>query len=119
MDRLKYTDLYSVVRNEVDIIVNEDRDHITGLARDNTDNVLLVHAHLLRNVSAANKKSNEFILNAFPNHWVVLAGPVSDAGGRVKFDVSSWGSIYTIDMPLSTFECNYYGAVIVEYRCNR
>ena len=112
-DWLKETDLYSTVRNEANLVVNEDKAHIMGLAQDsNTDNILLIHSHLLRNASATNKKSDEFILSAFPNHWVVLGGPVSDAGGRVKFDVWSWGSTYTIDVSVTTFEANYYGAVI-------
>jgi len=112
-DWLKETDLYSTVRDEANLVVNEDKSHIMGLAQDsNTDNILLIHSHLLRSASAVNKKSDEFILRAFPNHWVVLVGPVSDAGGRVKFDVWSWGSIYTIDVSVATFEANYYGAVI-------
>jgi hypothetical protein len=112
-DWLKETDLYSTVRDEANLVANEKKSHIMGLAQDNnTDNILLIHSHLLRSASANNKKSDKFILSAFPNHWVVLAGPVSDAGGRIKFDVWSWGSTYTIDVPVDTFEANYYGAII-------
>lgn len=121
---LKATGLYNDVRNEANLFLNETKSHLLGLAFDNTtDNILLIHAHLLRNAPVvgtapsgtpgpATIKSDEFILNSFPNHWVGLAGQATESGGRIKVLIWSWGNIYSVDVPIATLEANYYGAVI-------
>jgi hypothetical protein len=121
-DWLMETGLYTSVRDEANLVINEDKEHLIGLTFDNNhDNLLLIHSHLLRNAplrgqpaggAPATKKSDEFILRSFPNHWVVQASPASETAGRVKVDVWSWGAIYALDVPVATFEANYYGAVI-------
>lgn len=123
-DWLMETGLYTSVRDEANLVLNEDKDHLLNLKFDNNhDNLLLIHSHLLRNAATkgtapvgatapATKKSDEFILRAFPNHWIVQASAAAEAAGKVKVDVWSWGNIYTLDVPVATFEANYYGAVI-------
>jgi hypothetical protein len=109
------TGIYSSVEDEANIVITEDIAHALGLSVNNrTDNILLIHSHLLRTASATNKKSDEFILSSFPNHWVVLNSQVIHASGRVKLEVWSWGEIYSIDVPEATFEANYYGAVFAK-----
>lgn len=121
-DWLMETGLYTSVRDEANLVLNEDKEHLTGLTLDNNhDNLLLIHSHLLRNAplkgeppggASPSKKSDEFILRSFPNHWVVRASRASEAAGRIKVDVWSWGNIYALDVPVPTLEANYYGAVI-------
>ncbi len=114
-DWLDETGLYSSVEDEANLVITQDIKHALGLSINNkTDNILLIHAHLLRAAAATNKKSDEFILSAFPNHWVVLNSAVTHTSGRVKLDVWSWGDVYSIDVPEATFEANYYGAVIAK-----
>ena len=114
-DWLDEAGLYSSVEDEANLVITEDINHALGLSVNNkTDNILLIHSHLLRTAAATNKKSDEFILSSFPNHWVVLDSKVTHASGKVKFDVWSWGGIYSIDVPEATFEANYYGAVIAK-----
>ncbi|MDN4491031.1 hypothetical protein QQX13_09335 [Demequina sp. SYSU T00068] len=121
-DWLEETNLYSNVRNEANLVVNRDVDHILGLTPDNRhDVILLIHAHLLRGQPVAASggapidgevKSDEFILNSFPNHFIMLDGPATLNGDRVEFNAWSWGTNYDVSVPVDTFRKNYYGAVI-------
>ena len=115
-DWLDETGLYSSVKDQANLVINEDTTHAMNLTvNNNTDNILLIHSHLLRGATAvSNKKSDEFILQSFPNHFVILESNVTLTSGKVKLDVWSWGSLYTIDVPKATFEANYYGAVIAK-----
>ena len=111
---MKNTDLYTKVRNEGNWVSKKGLAHAKGLDVKKHDNALLINAHILSNAATARKKSNEYILKAFPNHWVCLKTPVTENNGEVMFDCWSWGSIYSVKLPTSTFEANYYGAVIGE-----
>lgn len=112
---LAATDLFSKVKEEANLYFTKGLDHALELEfNNNTENILLIHSYLLRGAGAVNKKDDSFILNSFPNHWVVLNSKVKHESGRVKLDVWSWGGIYTIDVPEQTFKANYYGAVIAE-----
>ncbi len=46
-----------------------------------------------------------------PDHWVVYQGGLDESGGRIRFDVYSWGSIYRIDVTADNFENCMYGIV--------
>jgi len=47
----------------------------------------------------------------WPDHWVVYAGGLTEAGGRISFDVYSWGTVYHIDNTLDHFENCMFGIV--------
>ncbi|MDQ3566424.1 MAG: hypothetical protein M3436_20905 [Pseudomonadota bacterium] len=47
----------------------------------------------------------------WPDHWVVYAGGLTEGGGRIAFDVYSWGNVYHIDNSLDHFENCFYGIV--------
>ncbi|MFH1717988.1 MAG: hypothetical protein ABIF19_11590 [Planctomycetota bacterium] len=113
---LKATGLYSRVKNDANWVVTKNVDHAKALSPDkkSKDVILLINAHILSGASANNKKSDEFILSAFPNHYVGLETPVVERDGQVRFTCWSWGGLYTVAVPAETFKANYYGAVIAE-----
>lgn len=113
---LKTTGLYSKVQNDANWMVTKNVDHAKALGPDkkSTDVVLLINAHILKEASADNKKSDEFILSAFPNHYVGLETPVTEKNGQIQFTCWSWGDFYKVSVPAKTFKANYYGAVIAE-----
>jgi hypothetical protein len=47
----------------------------------------------------------------WPDHWVVYAGGLDEGGGRIKFNVYSWGAIYPLDLTLDHFENCMFGIV--------
>jgi hypothetical protein len=78
-----------------------------------TDNALLVNVNLL---ASAGKDAfdNTFLLNAFPNHWVVLVSEVvADREKQtVTFSVWTWGqSLRNLTISYQAFVDNYYGAI--------
>lgn len=109
--------LYSGVSNEGNFFFTKGLDHALGLNPSaNRDVVMLINAHMIdeMNVVTGEKKSSEFILNAFPNHFIVLASSVEEIeGDKVRLSYWTWGQpIATGEVDKATFEANYYGAVI-------
>jgi hypothetical protein len=47
----------------------------------------------------------------FPNHFVTLVGVPAIANGRARFQVQSWGRIYTVDLPESTVAKYFWGTI--------
>lgn len=47
----------------------------------------------------------------WPDHWVVYAGGLDESGGRIRFQVYSWGRIYPLDLTLDHFENCMFGIV--------
>lgn len=47
----------------------------------------------------------------WPDHWVVYAGGLDETGGRIRFQVYSWGRIYPLDLTLDHFENCMFGIV--------
>jgi hypothetical protein len=47
----------------------------------------------------------------WPDHWVVYAGGLDESGGRIRFQVYSWGRIYPLDLSLDHFENCMFGIV--------
>jgi hypothetical protein len=115
---LEATGLYGNVRDEGNFFLTKGLDHALALKPGpSRDVVLLINTHVLKemNVSTGQKKSDEFFLSAFPNHYVVLSSEIKEtADGKVQFDYWSWGQQYSGAVQKATFEANYYGAVIAE-----
>lgn len=119
---LEDTGLYESISDETNMYFTKNKKHLSGLTVDNeTDNILLINAHIMKQVFRVGgdgdpkktpKKSDDIFLSAFPNHYVVLLKkPVIDQK-NVKLSVWSWGGTYDLNVPITTFESNYYGAVI-------
>jgi hypothetical protein len=113
------TGLYSSVSNEGNFFLTKGLDHALNLNPSaNRDVVMLINAHILdqMNVTSGPKKSSDFILSAFPNHFIVLASPVVEQpGDRIQFSYWSWGqTVATGNVDKAVFEANYYGAVIAD-----
>jgi N-acetylmuramoyl-L-alanine amidase/GH25 family lysozyme M1 (1,4-beta-N-acetylmuramidase) len=112
---LRATGLYGSVSDEGNWFLTKGIDHAEGLVVDSdTDVALLVNAHILSSSAASgHKKSDDFILNAFPNHFVVLLSRVTEpTPDEVEFDCWTWGSNVHVRLPKTVFGANYYGAVI-------
>ena len=112
---LQKTGLYKSVSDEGNWFFAKGVSHALNLspAADN-DIVLLINAHIMTHSSATQKKSNEFILSAFPNHFVVLRSPIVENSGNIQFKCWTWGGVESVSVPRDTFEANYYGAVIAQ-----
>jgi N-acetylmuramoyl-L-alanine amidase len=113
---LQATGLYSSVADEGNWFFTKGLNHALGLRPGPTrDVILLVNAHLL--TRSSKKKSDDFILRAFPNHFIVLDSRITEASdGKVAFDYWSWGDHSHIEVPKDVFNANYYGAVTGEVR---
>ena len=112
---LRATGLYSSVSDEGNWYLTKGLAHAEGLSPgSDTDVVLLINAHVLTSSAASgHKKSDEFILSAFPNHFVVLRSRVTEpTPDEVEFDCWTWGADVHVRIPKSVFVANYYGAVI-------
>ena len=130
-DWLEFSQMYTNLENDTNKFFEKGLNHAKklipyqGTLNPNnlyTQNiVLLVNAHLLFEGlnNTGNPKSDEFILNAFPNHFCVLedSGNPNDpavketTGGMVELRVWSWGAIQSISVSKETFENNYYGTI--------
>ncbi len=113
-DWLNETGLYSSVEDEVNLALNKDVSHALSLDIDDSiDNILLINANLLD--SSADSSILDFVQDAFPSHYVVLTSKVISSSGNVSFDVWTYGNNeVSINVPISIFEDNYYGAVIAK-----
>jgi len=88
--------------------------HAEGLRpAPDTDVVMLINAHILTSAAVAgHKKSDEFILSAFPNHFVVLKSYITEpTPDEVEFDCWTWGSNIHVRLRKNVFDSNYYGAI--------
>lgn len=115
---LEAANLYSAVKDEANWFLTKGIDHAKSLKPGPTrDIVLLINAHILvqANVTNPSKKSDEFILSAFPNHFIVLTSEIKETtDGKLTFNYWSWGQYDSCTINKSVFDANYYGAVIGE-----
>lgn len=115
---MEATNLYATVKDEGNFFLTKGISHALGLKPSPTrDIALLINAHMLTqmNVTSGTKKSDSFILGAFPNHFVVLMSEIKEtSAGQLNFSYWTWGQQYTGSIDKSVFEANYYGAVIGE-----
>ena len=113
---MEATNLYSNVKNEGNFVLTRSVSHALGLKPDpSCDIVLLVNAHMLSqmNITKGTKKSDDFILSMFPNHFIVLCSEITEAADdRLQFDYWTWGQQYSGSIAKTVFRSNYYGAVI-------
>lgn len=113
---LEATGLYGEVREEANIFFTKGLAHAKSLRPGARDVLLLINAHMLRKVEGAlAKTSGDFLVNAFPNHWVVLTTPITETqDGMIEFGCWSWGRVLSVVITKRTFEANYYGALIAK-----
>jgi hypothetical protein len=110
---LESTGLYDEIREEANIFFTKGLAHAKGLRPGARDVLLLINAHMLRNVQGALPvKPGDLLVNAFPNHWVVLTAPITEAtDGLVEFTCWSRGTDLHVSVTKKTFEANYFGAL--------
>ncbi|GAA0661177.1 hypothetical protein GCM10009535_45880 [Streptomyces thermocarboxydovorans] len=118
-DWLRATGLYGEVSEEGNYFFTKGLDHLLALAPStNRDIALLIHAHVLDQANIVNgaKKSSDFILNAFPNHFIVLTARVQPVpGDQLQMTYWTWGlPVTTATFDRDTVEANYYGAVVAQ-----
>lgn len=115
---LEATKLYAKVNDEGNFYLTKGVSHALALKPGpSRDVILLINAHMLdqMDVTAGEKKSSDFILSAFPNHFIVLTAPIVKVpGDKLKVSYWTWGGHTTGTVSESTFDANYYGAVIAE-----
>ncbi|MBL1101056.1 ComEA family DNA-binding protein [Streptomyces coffeae] len=116
-DWLHATGLYREVSDEGNFFFTKGIDHLLDLSPStNQDVALLINAHILAqaDVIHGDNKSDEFILNAFPNHFIVLTARVQPVpGDLLQMTYWTWGlPVTTAKFERATVDANYYGAVI-------
>lgn len=115
---MEATKMYTSVQDDGNFYLTKGVSHALGLKTGPTrDVILLINAHMLNqmDVTTGTKKSSEFILSSFPNHFVILTAPIAKVtGGKLKVSCWSWGQHTTGTVDESIFDANYYGAVIAE-----
>ncbi len=113
---LRATGLYPDVSDEGNWFFTKGLGHALGLVPDaDTDIALLINAHILSSAATSgHKKSDEFVLSAFPNHFVVLRSRITQpSADEVEFSCWTWGDDNVhVRIASDTFAANYYGAVI-------
>lgn len=128
---MRDTGIWTSVRNEANWARTRGYDHAMSLLPGvGTDIAVLINVNALANAGrvesiAGSQVANPvapdraFILNQFPNHFVVLLSEiVPDASARtVSLSAWTWGGSYVFaDIPVRDFTHNYYGAVIGRVR---
>lgn len=110
------TNLYGEITNDGNFFLTRSVAHALDLKPGNAcDVALLINAHMLKqmNVKEGTQKSDDFILNAFPNHFIVLTAPIQETeDGKLFVQYWTWGQPYRGVIEKDIFESNYYGAVI-------
>jgi hypothetical protein len=118
VDWLNATGIYRTVRNEANWVQNRGVPHATNLLMSTgTDIALLVNANMLVH-GCQGSKGKKWILNQFPNHFIVLLNePVQDVNTHeVMLTVWSWGGTCSLRVPQRAFIDNYYGAVVARLK---
>lgn len=115
---LKATSLYQSVLVDASWIKSKGINHAKSLIKSNNkDIILFINSRMLsKNVEVtSSKKLNEIILNAFPNHYIILTSIITETeDNHMKFSCWTWGKIKEYEVPKKVFKTNYYGAIIAE-----
>jgi hypothetical protein len=113
-----YRSIDNQVGNAVSSLSSKGYNSAEGLTLDEgVDIICLVQANMVPQIHAATTKG---FLASFPNHWVVLIGPVMQllTNKRVSFAIWSfgrdWEGLEVSDV--QTFADNYYGAIVGQMR---
>jgi hypothetical protein len=84
-----------------------------------TDVALLIHLNLLVNALPGVTSSNDWLMNQFPNHFVMLlSGVLPDTTNNVvRLSIWSWGQSWgnsgtMLVIPMDQFVSNYYGSIM-------
>jgi len=119
-DWLRATGLYRSVRDEGNWVSPAGIPHATDISMfDGRDVALLLHINLIR-AARHTALDDTFLIDQFPNHWVVGLNEISvDAQtGDVRLSLWTWGrgagSTLDLLVPRQEFVDNYYGAVIAD-----
>jgi len=126
-DWLTATGIYGTVRNEANWATSAGIPHATDLVlSEGRDVALLIHTNLF-NAARHTDLDHTFIMDQFPNHYVVaLNSPTvaiaDDDNGRfssgdVLLSVWSWGrdtNNLDLAVPPDAFADNYFGAIIAD-----
>ncbi|MDL5365983.1 hypothetical protein QSH18_10240 [Xanthomonas sp. NCPPB 2654] len=129
---LRATGIYAQVSDEGNWAAPAGIPHATGIEfREGRDVSLLINTNLLHDARRSAASIDErFLLNLFPNHYIVglnnitvavMDGPQND-DGTLKFhkddvllSIWSWGeNSVDLAVPQQSFVDNYYGAVIAD-----
>ncbi|CAN5672902.1 hypothetical protein BH18ACT7_BH18ACT7_24980 [soil metagenome] len=119
--------IYAVVLNEANWVTPAGIPHATGLEfAEGRDIALLLHVNLI-NAARHVPLDQSFLLNQFPNHYVVaLNSPTLAVGddpggsyvdGDVLLSLWTWGEVgghLSLAVPQAEFVANYYGAVVAD-----
>ena len=130
-DWLRWTGVFSSVRQEANWARIAGYEHATRLIPGTgSDVAMLLNVNAMCNArrieavaggAAPNPftPDRSFILNQFPNHFVMLVGEVVPAinGTSFRMGVWTWGGSYVFnEVPWRDFVDNYYGAVTAHVR---
>ena len=126
---LEATGIYARVSNQGNWATPAGIPHATGIEmHEGRDVSLLIHANLLR-AAQHRDLDDSFLLNQFPNHYVVALNGITVAvmdgevdgrryqKGDVLLSVWTWGrdeNNLNLAVPAQDFIANYYGAVIAD-----
>jgi hypothetical protein len=124
-DWFSATGIYAKVDNQANLMEEKGVAHAVGL--DNLpgqDIVLLINANLIA-LAEKNSPDNSWILNQFPNHYVVLLNSPTASADQTTITLNVWtwgrtsligstpdGSGGTITVSVADFTKNYYGAIV-------
>ncbi len=115
---LEATKLYRSVKDEGNFYITKGVNHaLAQRPAPSRDVILLINGRILDEMDEKTgaRKSSEFLLSAFPNHFIVLTAPIARLpGDLLKISCWSWGAHTTGTVAENIFEANYYGAVIAE-----
>jgi hypothetical protein len=119
---LQATGIYASVDNQANWATLKGIPHATGLSlTQGTDIALLVNMNLI-NAAENRPKDSDWLMNQFPNHYVMLVGEVvlSVDQTTVHLSIWSWGqTMLDLHIPQQDFLNNYYGAVIAVLNSNQ
>jgi hypothetical protein len=131
------TGIYNTVDNQANWMTCAGIAHALNLSLlPGTDIALLIHMNLI-NASQGDPVDTSWLMNQFPNHWVVLLGPVIQAvmgnpagtpvargvqstnsaapqAGDILLTIWSWGKVLNLRVPAQTFYNYYFGAIIAK-----
>lgn len=131
-DWLRATGIYDQVSDEGNWASPAGIPHATGIEfREGRDVALLINTNLLHDARrSAAAIDDQFLLNLFPNHYIVglnnisvavMDGPAGEDGvpkfrkDDVLLSIWSWGeNSFDLAVPPQSFLDNYYGAVIAD-----
>jgi len=113
---LEATGIYSSVRNQGNWVTPAGIPQATSVVMaEGTDVALLIHINLINAAKKNREIDHTFLLNQFPNHYVVALNEIMvDIRTKdVSLSVWTWGEDeLNLVVPMQDFVDNYYGAIV-------